>query len=188
MKSSLINMVMVLFLITLVCAAAIGGVYELTKEPIDAAKQAKQIAAISEVLPSFEKVGIPQEKSVDGDVVKIYEATSGGKVVGYAVETFSKNGFGGTIRIMVGFKADGTISGTSVISHSETPGLGDKIDKSKSDFSKQFEGQNPETFKLGVKKDGAGDVDAITAATISSRAFVDAVNRAYQQVKPYMED
>ncbi len=181
-------MVMVLFLITLICAAAIGGIYDLTKEPIDAAKQAKTTAAISEVLPSFERVENPEVKEVDGDIIKIYKAMAGSNVAGYAVETFSKNGFGGTMRIMVGFKPDGTICGTSVISHSETPGLGDKIDKSKSDFSKQFEGKNPATFRLGVKKDGAGDVDAITASTISSRAFTDAVARAYEQMKPYMEE
>ncbi|MCX4358282.1 MAG: RnfABCDGE type electron transport complex subunit G [Rikenellaceae bacterium] len=187
MKSSLKNMVMVLFLITLICSAAIGGIYELTKDPIDAAKQAKTTAAISEVLPSFDRVENPEVRDVDGDKMKIYKAVTGNEITGYAIETFSKKGFGGTIRIMVGFKPDGTICGTSVISHSETPGLGDKIDKSKSDFSRQFEGKNPATFRLGVKKDGAGDVDAITASTISSRAFTDAVKRAYEEMKSYIK-
>ena len=111
-------------LITLICAAAIGGIYELTKEPIDAAKQAKTTAAISEVLPPFDMVESPEQIEVDGDVMKIYKAVTGDDVIGYAVETFSKNGFGGMMRIMVGFRPDGTICGTSVISHSETPGLG----------------------------------------------------------------
>jgi len=79
---------------------------------------------------------------------------------------------------MVGFAPDGTILRVAVLEHKETPGLGDKIDKSRSDFSVQFEGKNPESFKLSVKKD-KGDVDAITASTISSRAFCDAVSRAY---------
>ncbi|HRC93634.1 MAG TPA: RnfABCDGE type electron transport complex subunit G, partial [Tenuifilaceae bacterium] len=91
-------------------------------------------------------------------------------------------GFGGRIELMVGFLPDGTINKITVISHKETPGLGDKIDPGKSDFSVQFEGKNPETFKVMVKKDG-GDVDAITASTISSRAFCDAVNRAYKAFK-----
>jgi electron transport complex protein RnfG len=73
---------------------------------------------------------------------------------------------------------DGTIKGVEVLTHKETPGLGDKMEKSKSNFSVQFEGKNPKTFKMMVKKDG-GDVDAITASTITSRAFTDAVNRAY---------
>ena len=135
------------------------------------------------MLPPFESLNKEVKAiPVEGDTVRIYTAESGKDVVGYAVETFSKNGFGGMIRIMVGFLPDGTINSTSVISHSETPGLGDKMEKSKSSFALQFEGKNPETFKLGVKKDGTGDVDAITASTISSRAFVDAVMRGYVKV------
>lgn len=79
---------------------------------------------------------------------------------------------------MVGFLPDGTIHRVETLSHNETPGLGDKIDRSKSDFSVQFEGKNPRTFRLAVRKDG-GDVDAITASTISSRAYADALTRAY---------
>jgi electron transport complex protein RnfG len=79
---------------------------------------------------------------------------------------------------MVGFLADGSIFNIAVVSHSETPGLGDKMDISKSNFSVQFKGKNPEDFQISVKKDG-GDVDAIAAATISSRAYCDAVLRAY---------
>ena len=80
---------------------------------------------------------------------------------------------------MVGFNIDSTIVNTAVLSHNETPGLGDKMVEGKSDFSVQFKGKNPEDFKISVKKDG-GDVDAITASTISSRAFCDAVNSAYK--------
>jgi electron transport complex protein RnfG len=80
---------------------------------------------------------------------------------------------------MVGFLKDGTINNTAVVSHKETPGLGDKMDVKKSDFPVQFEGKNPSSYKLKVTKDG-GDVDAITAATITSRAFCDAVDKAYK--------
>ena len=83
---------------------------------------------------------------------------------------------------MVGLLADGSISNTAVLAHKETPGLGDKMDIAKSDFPAQFIGKNPAEFKLSVTKDG-GDVDAITAATISSRAFCDAVERAYITLK-----
>lgn len=88
---------------------------------------------------------------------------------------------------MVGFNAEGNIFNTEVIAAAETPGLGDKINKDKSDFAKQFSGQNPESFKLSVKKDG-GDVDAITAATISSRAYCDAIQRAYDVFMKVKED
>jgi electron transport complex protein RnfG len=79
---------------------------------------------------------------------------------------------------MIGILPDGTINDISVLEQKETPGLGDKMQKSKSNFSLQFKNKNPASFKLKVKKDG-GEVDAITAATIRSRAFCDAVNRAY---------
>ncbi|MBQ5547296.1 MAG: FMN-binding protein, partial [Prevotella sp.] len=90
-----------------------------------------------------------------------------------AVKT-SEGGFGGKIDMMVGFLADGTIKGTSVLSHAETPGLGANMTGK---FKDQFNGKNPASYNLSVKKDG-GDVDAITAATISSRAFTGAVKMA----------
>jgi electron transport complex protein RnfG len=80
---------------------------------------------------------------------------------------------------MVGLLPDGSINNISVLEHKETPGLGDKMQKNKSSWSEQFNGKNPGSFKLAVTKDG-GDVDAITAATISSRAYTDAVKRAYE--------
>jgi electron transport complex protein RnfG len=95
------------------------------------------------------------------------------------VETFTNQGFSGNFKLMVGFAPDGTIIDIAVIQHSETPGLGSKMEKGKSDFSLQFKGKNPATFKLAVKKD-RGDVDAITASTITSRAYCDAVARAYR--------
>jgi electron transport complex protein RnfG len=80
---------------------------------------------------------------------------------------------------MVGFDKEGNILNTEVLGHNETPGWGDKIDKKKDKFSLQFVGKNPNTNVLTVKKDG-GEVDAITAATISSRAFCNSVNNAYK--------
>ena len=140
--------------------------------------------AIAAVVPEFDNN--PSETKVvqqDGDKeIVIYTAKKGDEVSGYAIETYTKKGFGGEISLMVGFLSDGTIYRVETLSHNETPGLGNKIERSKSDFSVQFEGKNPEDFKLSVKKDG-GDVDAITASTISSRAFCDAVERAYEVYK-----
>jgi len=76
---------------------------------------------------------------------------------------------------MAGFLADGTIHNVVVLNHKETPGLGTKMTEPK--FSDQFNGKDPDDFDLRVKKDG-GDVDAITAATVSSRAYCDALQRA----------
>ncbi|MEG1634382.1 MAG: RnfABCDGE type electron transport complex subunit G [Rikenellaceae bacterium] len=179
MKSSLTNMVMVLLLITLIASAAVGVVYQLTIEPIRNSKIEKLNKAIVEVLPQFKTLAPEKTIEIDGEEVKIYTALNDQDTIGYAIESFSKNGFGGMIKILVGFTVDGTIYSTEVLSHTETPGLGDKMDKKKSNFSQQFKEKNPASYKLSVKKDG-GDVDAITAATISSRAFTNAVDNAYK--------
>ena len=119
------------------------------------------------------------------DQEQIKKTNKDGKTVGYAVESFTSKGFSGTINIMVGFDMEGNIVGTSVISHSETPGLGAKMTEPA--FYSQFIGKNPASFKLGVRKDG-GDVDAITASTITSRAYCDAVDRAYRVFQTIMDN
>ncbi len=116
----------------------------------------------------------------EGDSLTVYPAKKGGKLVGAAVETNTKKGFGGEVRIMIGFDADQKIVNYSVLEHNETPGLGSKMEEwFRTDKGKQSVlGRDMKGGALKVSKDG-GDVDAITAATISSRAFLDAVNRAY---------
>jgi electron transport complex protein RnfG len=182
-RSSLKNMVVTLLLITFIAAAALGAAYVLTEQPIAAARLAKINKAIAEVTPPFDNSPSDEvtEMTIDGLTLRLFPAKKDGALVGIAVETATTKGFGGLITLMVGFLPDGTIYKTAVVSHAETPGLGDKIDKSKSTFSIQFEGKHPDDFKLAVRKDG-GDVDAITASTISSRAFCDAVERAYRAV------
>jgi H+/Na+-translocating ferredoxin:NAD+ oxidoreductase subunit G len=177
-ESNFTNMVLTLSLVTILAALALGAVYSVTKEPIALAKQEKLETAIKAVLPDFDKIKKKKVADGSGDSLTFYYADKGENQVGVAVETYSNRGFGGRIDIMVGFLNDGSINNTTVVSQKETPGLGDKMNKSKSDFSDQFNGKNPADFRLKVKKDG-GDVDAITAATISSRAFCDAVQRAY---------
>lgn len=184
-ESNFINMVSTLLLVTAIAALALGSVYNLTKGPIELAKQKKQEEAIRQVLPDFERIEeIKVQSAHESDSLQFFVAYQADEVVGVAVNTYTKKGFSGLIRLMVGFLPDGTINNTSVLEHKETPGLGDKMQKNKSDWSVQYNGQHPSTFKLKVKKDG-GDVDAITAATISSRAFSDAVEHAYDTYKNY---
>lgn len=180
MKSTLTNMVLSLLGITLVASLAVGVIYRVTAGPIADAKTAKLTNAIAQVLPPFDNTpgDSVQTLNIDGGEVKIYSGTKNGQHVGYAIESFSNNGFSGEVRLIVGFNPDGTIYRTEVLSQHETPGLGDKMERSKSDFAKQFDGKNPADFHLAVSKDG-GDVDAITAATISSRAYTEAIARAY---------
>jgi electron transport complex protein RnfG len=173
-------MVSTLLLISTVAAFSLGMVFNLTKEPIALAKKAKQEAAIKAVLPAFDRLEVLQVKSAwEDDSLQFNLAYQNDQFVGVAISSFTNKGFGGNIRLMVGLLPDGSINNISVLEHKETPGLGDKMQKNKSSWSEQFNGKNPGSFKLAVTKDG-GDVDAITAATISSRAYTDAVKRAYE--------
>ncbi len=176
-------MTLTLFVVTLLASTSLGFVYSFTKGPIENAQNAKINNAISKVLPEFDNKPSAEKytREVDGGILTFYPATKGGQKVGTAIQTFTKNGFSGQIDLMVGFLADGSIHAIEVIAHKETPGLGDKMESDKSDFSVQFKGKNPSTFKLMVTKDG-GNVDAITASTISSRAYCDAVQRAYNEL------
>jgi len=182
-ESSFKNMLLSLFLISAGMSAALGFVYSITKGPIEVANKQKEVRAITEVLPTFDNDPTANVKSIDG--LDYYVATEQGKICGFAVKTFTDKGFSGHFTLMVGFKPDGIINNISVLDQKETPGLGSKMKESR--FKNQFQGKNPADFELRVKKDG-GKVDAITAATISSRAFCDAVQKAYdgymQNLKP----
>ena len=179
-ESTFLSMVATLFVVTLVAAGLLGSVYALTKEPIRLAELKKKNEAIQVVVPGFDNEPSQEVERVfvDGDSIYLYTARKGEEVLGTAVETFTNMGFSGEFKLMVGFAPDGTIIDIAVIKHAETPGLGDKMEKGKSDFSVQFMGKHPDSFNLAVKKD-RGDVDAITASTITSRAYCDAVTRAY---------
>ncbi|HRY98966.1 MAG TPA: RnfABCDGE type electron transport complex subunit G [Bacteroidales bacterium] len=178
-ESSFKNMVITLLSVTGIAALSLGGVYNLTREPIAEAQKAKLQQAIGEVLPPFSELEEHEAMPADGpDPLVFYVARNADSIVGTAVRTYTDRGFSGRFTIMVGFLPDGTIHNTAVLEHKETPGLGDKMDIRKAPWSEQFRGKNPAEYRLQVRKDG-GDVDAITAATISSRAFCDAVQRAY---------
>lgn len=181
-KSNLPNMVLTLLIITLVSGGVLGYMYELTKEPIQEAKKAKNNAAIQAVLPAFDNDpnAAVEVIDVEGLNVEIYPATLESTPVGYAVRAYSKKGFSGLVWVMVGFEPSGVIHNVEVLEHQETPGLGTKM--AEPFFKDQYKGKNPKNFNLKVTKDG-GNIDAITAATISSRAFSDAVQRAYEQVQ-----
>lgn len=177
-ESTFLNMVVTLLIIAGVASLALGGVYNLTKEPIRLAKKAKAEAAIKAVIPEFDSLNIYKVMPATGkDSLTINQGFMNGQLVGTAIGTYSNKGYDpAQIQIMVGFLPNGDIDNTAVVQHKETPGLGTKMSDPK--FKDQFMGKNPATFKMEVTKDG-GEVDAITAATITSRAFCDAVQRAY---------
>ena len=173
-KSSFKNMVLCLLAICFVCSALLAGVNVLTREPIERGRLAKTEKAVAAVLPPCNIVSERQEIELDGVSYGYYAARQDDEFVGCAIES-STIGFGGVLSLMVGIAADGTISGTQVLSHSETPGLGAKC--SDPAFSDQFKGWDSSVKKLAVRSSG-GDVDAITASTITSRAYTLAVANA----------
>ncbi len=174
-------MVLVLFLITLFASGAVAVVYRLTEAPIAAARAAKDAAAISLVLPAFDNDILTTGKkiAIDGDTTVMYTATQDGTPVGYAVQTFTKKGYSGLITLMVGFRPDGTIHGIEVLQHAETPGLGSNMTEPGNVLAVSFEGKSPTDLKMSVRKEG-GDIDALTASTITSKAYIDAVDRAWR--------
>lgn len=179
-ESSLLNMVLTLGIICLVSSALLGFVYQVTAGPKASAELVKRTYAIGKVLPEFDNQPYTDAfkiPSIDGgDSLVCYVGKTGGSQVGTAVQTWTLKGFSGLVRLMVGFDADGKIYNISVLEQKETAGLGAKM--TEASFLGQFKGLDPGAKTLKVKKDG-GDIDALSAATISSRAFCDAVQRAY---------
>ena len=173
-QSSFKNMVLCLFVICIVCSALLAVVYAVTAAPIQAAAEAKTNAAIAQVVPPFEGTPASDVISVDGTEYQYYTVSDGSGVAGYAIIS-SGSGFSGAVQVMVGFYPDGKIYNTAVLSQAETPGLGAKCVEP--EFRDQFKDFDPAVKKLSVTKDG-GDVNAITASTITSRAFCDALNGA----------
>ncbi len=189
-ESTFLSMVATLFAVTFIAAAALGFVYDLTKEAIEEAKLKAQSEAIEKVLPEFDELGKSYKVAVpsSSDSLEFFPAFKEGKHVGVAVRTYTNNGFSGYISIMAGIDNSGNISGFEVLEHAETPGLGSKM----SDWFRNHEkpgqnviGKNPKSHSFKVTKDG-GDFDAITASTITSRAFLEALERAYQAYEENM--
>ncbi|MGI6394944.1 MAG: RnfABCDGE type electron transport complex subunit G [bacterium] len=181
LESTFLNMVLVLTIISVIAAAALGFTFTKTDSKIKEMQAQKKTSAIKKVVPHFDNNPDSEKYSVEGiEGLEFYPAKKGGTLVGTAVETFSDNGYAGRIDVMIGFNDKLDIIDYVILNHNETPGLGARLSDNK--FKSQFPGKNPKSFKLVVKKDG-GEVDAITAATISSRAFLDAVNKAVEGLK-----
>ncbi|MDP6490917.1 MAG: RnfABCDGE type electron transport complex subunit G [Kiritimatiellia bacterium] len=169
-----LKLVVVLTLICTVGGALLAVVHDVTAAPIAAAAVKEKNDAIMQVLPECDNN--PGEDVVtvdaDGQTWTFYVARKAGAFVGAAFEAVSNQGYGGDIVIMVGVNAEGSVQAIEVLAHKETPGLGAWI--SGESFRGQFAGRSIAETKWAVAKDG-GDIDQITAATISSRAVTQAV-------------
>lgn len=169
-----------LVIIAVVSAFVLGYVHQVTLEPIQQAKDNQELAAIAEVVNDFDNNPFAEKMVITTKNKKhkliMYPARKDGSLNSVAIKTYTNTGFGGRVELMAGFNVDGSIKSFKIISSHETPGLGSKVDEPK--FKEQFSGFHPQKQILKVRQDG-GDVDAVTAATISSRAVLKAIERAF---------
>lgn len=179
MKSTIFNMITAMLVVSGASAAVLAYVYQLTAEPIAAAKTQKTLEAIREIVGNFDNDPFAEKTFITtgsgNSTVELYPARQNGIINAVAIKTYSDNGFGGRIELIIGMLMDGTVTGYKVIEQKETPGLGSKISENK--FAGQFVGLNSLLNNFSLKKDG-GEIDAITGATISSRAVTEAVKKA----------
>jgi electron transport complex protein RnfG len=207
LQSNIVNMAVVLTVIAVVAAGLLAWVNNVTSGPIETINNAAIENGIKSVILGDRDIKFTVEDPVEREGFIFHNVNDmNGNLIGTAVESADKNGFGGTLKVMVGFDPEGVILGYTVLEHSETPGLGAQADgwfRQKSAQSGEQSaavtvllgapakpgnhniiGMNPGDDVMMVTKDG-GEVDAITASTITSRAFLRAVNAAYKAAFGY---
>lgn len=187
LESTLSNMVIVLTCVTLVAAALLGVMHEVTAEPIAAIEKQKLDNGIKKVIlgsaDAPDQINVTEEtlQTDDGDFTVYRTTDAQGAAIGTAVKT-AVQGFSPNLTVLVGFDPEGNILGYDILKHEETPGLGANVGHWFQKGAKgDIIGMNPSRDNITVSKDG-GDVDAITASTITSRAFLGAVNKEYNAI------
>lgn len=182
-----------LLVMTIFCfgaGALLAWVHSITAVPIARAEATRKARAVEDVLPPHDNNPLASAVEVAAGVpsgpATVYPAFVGGKFVGAAATGISPDGFSGEIQVLFGFDADGKVHGYQVLAHSETPGLGAKMQDWFRDPHphRSVIGIDPAATTSKVAKDG-GDIDGITAATITSRAFIDAMQSARQAFDAY---
>ena len=188
LESSITNMVLVLVGVALITGGILAYVNHITEAPIKLQAEKTLADGIKAVMGGVQLLVAGNdtiEQTIKGNeaVFVIHKTVDSNKQdLGVAVES-TTGGFGGDLKVLVGFDKDGNILGYTILQHAETPGLGAKADKwFQKDGKGSIIGKNPNKDNLTVKKDG-GDIDAITASTITSRAFLLAVTQAYNAYK-----
>lgn len=207
LQSNILNMALMLTVIAVVAAGLLAWVNNVTSGPIEEINNMAIENGIKSVILGDRDIQFTVDAPVEKEGFVFHSVNDmNGNLIGTAVESTDKNGFGGALKIMVGFDPEGVILGYTVLDHSETPGLGARADEWFRQSSVEAAGQsgiadvlvgapvkpgnhniigmNPGDDLMTVSKDG-GDVDAITASTITSRAFLRAVNNAYKSVFGY---
>ncbi len=184
LESSILNMVLALVCVAVIMGAILAFINKITEEPVRLQAQKALSEGIKSVMGGGD-LNVTQTDTITKDIkgkqanFVVYKTEdNSGQPLGVAIES-TTNGFGGDLNVLVGFSPDGTILGYTILNHSETPGLGAKADKWFQNEGKgSIIGKHPEKNNLKVSKDG-GEIDAITASTITSRAFLLAISQAY---------
>lgn len=170
----------ILLVVTAIAGLFLGVAHTITKEPIEKQALLEKNLAMQEILPSAENFELSEVKLPEGTVITdVNKGLKGNEVVGYAIKVTPK-GFGGLIDMMVGISADGKIGGIKILSHGETPGLG--ANSTNISFYGQYKDKSAESQLEVVKTGASGDnqIQAITGATITSRAVTNGVNEAIE--------
>ena len=188
-ESTFVGMVVSLFVITIVAGLSLGFVHDITAGPKAKAKLERKGNALKLVLETFDNNPVEDVYKVTSefakDSVEMFPAFKDGQFVGAAVVGSSDKGFSGLVKVMVGFQPDGTIKNIVVLEQKETPGLGTKMKDDK--YIAQYRDQHPDTKDLRPTKDG-GEIDALTGATITTRAFSEAAQMAYEEFVKYKDE
>ncbi len=176
--------VIILVLISVVAGVSLSIVYSSTKERIAEVKRQELQMALKKVLPSMQDDHETSEFSFENQVIPIYWMENNGKLIGAVLKIQTNEGFGGKITFLLGVDSSGKITGFYLLEQKETPGLGTKAADKK--FWGQFVGKALSNFKFKVQKD-KGDVEAITAATITSRAISNAIDKGLRAFQSFLK-
>lgn len=185
-KSDLLRLGIILLIITACAGLLLGVAYNITKDPI--AKQTKQENndAMKEILTKAETFKKKEDAKLPENILELNEAKLGNDTIGYAIKIQTK-GYGGKIDLMVGISKEGKVEGIKILNQSETPGLG--ANSTNPSFYSQYKGKSIdrdiEVVKTTPSKDN--EIQAITGATITSRAVTSAVNEAVKYYKSELE-
>lgn len=180
MNTTIIKHGFILAAFALFTTAVIALTFQVTRDKIEEQVMAKKLASLNDVIPKsmhdntlYADCIEITDKTMEG-IQQVYRSSKGGQINGFAIETTAKNGYSGDIDILLGVTLDLKVTGVRVLRHKETPGLGDKIELSVSDWILAFNNQTYSKTNQNlwrVKKDG-GQYDQFTGATITPRAVV----------------
>lgn len=194
MLKEIVKPAITLFLICAIITGALAVVNAVTKPIIEESEKEALRESLSVVLPGADEYSeaVDHETLISqgyqpGERIKnLYTASTGGEVAGYVVEVVSR-GYGGNIVMLVGIDNSLSITGTAIMSHNETPGLGSKADDD--EYMKQYLGEIPETLYRVVKteKSQDGDIEALSGATVTSRAISNGISEAAQLIRNVMK-